>query len=126
MEDTLCMGCQLRSAIARVTQKPFRLCHRCESQKRQAQKDWNAWGQTVARAPHHDDAVMPPKPAASMVTGTPRHGPVIPPAPARPVARPSFGSERPSSAVAWPSVVAPRSDGRKADRVKSAAVDWRD
>jgi uncharacterized paraquat-inducible protein A len=52
MKDTetilTCWSCQVHSAIARLRDKPFRFCHRCEGQMRQAQQGWSAWGQTVA------------------------------------------------------------------------------
>ena len=54
MKDTealTCWSCQVHSAIARLRDKPFRFCHRCEDQMRQAQQGWSAWGRTVAGAP---------------------------------------------------------------------------
>jgi hypothetical protein len=123
-----CMQCQVGTVIARLTHKPFRLCPRCASRRRQARAGWNAWRQTVA-AVSHDDAVIPAEPArprALTVVGAPGHDAVIPPEPARPHAHPTLAVERPSSAVAWPPVVQPGPTSRKADGLTRETVDWRD
>jgi hypothetical protein len=57
-----CWQCQGRSVIARLMHKPFRFCHRCEYQIREAQNGWNSWRQTVAGAPEQG-ASNPPEPA---------------------------------------------------------------
>jgi len=93
-----CWQCQGRSVIARVMHKPFRFCHRCDHQMRQAQNGWNAWGQTVAGVPKQG-ASNPPDPARLIAPST--SGVASPSVVPSPFRRPEGGRQKKSEPVEW-------------------------